>query len=131
MCEITTNFKLCTCVGEGELPDNHWVFYRYDSSRNEMIMGETTLPRFFDETKIETVNQMILDRLNSGEAFDKVFTFHKKDRLRVTVVIKDKMNEAEPYDFGFEYSRKKWKESEFDWLTWHWHHEEAEAGKIK
>jgi hypothetical protein len=110
MCLVSDKIKLCTCadVDDLEALDSYWILYQPDEDKEEgeFIIGTCVTPTAYRDPNFALNENILLERLNDGEAFDKPFQFSKKDRLQVVIQLD---NDRESFSYNFEYSGRKWK----------------------
>lgn len=128
MCTVSDKLRLCTCTtADPENLKHYWVFYRYDGSRNEDIVGEIMLPVMLS-FEVQAYNNATLERLlNEAGTFDIELHPKRKDRLMLAFTFPNQMDRVY---YGFHYSGRKWIPLEYSFLEWYRQHEEAAFGKI-
>lgn len=78
MCDLRDGFKLCTCDEDAKSFD--WELQRRDSARPlQAKRGRAVMPRF--SSAQQQTQQLILDRLAAGTAFDFEFSPLPEDVL--------------------------------------------------
>jgi len=133
MCIVSDKIKFCTCVADDvELDElNHyWVLHRYNKNKDIMVLGLALPPIEFFGQSYYADQEKILNRLNSGEAFDQDFSFKAEDRLEVVF---NAQKEDERLPFQFEFDGEEWfaEDEEFDSFSLMNNYDELAQGKIK
>lgn len=130
MCTISNKLKLCTCKTKEVYNLKHfWVLHRWVKGKNEMVLGQPVLPYYNSLVDIKLNKNILLTLLNEGNIFD--FDIELKDKDLLHIAFKYNDDDWQHHDYGFEFKKGKWRDTEYDALTWMWHHEEFKYGKIK
>ncbi len=130
MCKDSDKIKLCSCKATSiEKLKHYWIFYRYNSTKNNIIIGDFILPYMLDEEMVIKNKAVLRKRLNEEDAFDIDIFPKNKDRLQLTFTCSAFSNQQITY--GYSYKNGKWIEKDFDPLEWQWHHDEEIFGIIK
>ena len=105
MCEVSDKIKFCTCADVENIYelDSYWVLHKFNPGDDDVLIGMMQPPTAFRDPNFKPNRNVILDRLNDGEAFDKPFKFEKKDRLEVVI----KLN-GEQFFYYFKFCGRKW-----------------------
>ena len=125
MCRLSDKLKLCTCGTEVHKLKNYWVFHRFTKGQFINVVGEVMLPAYTDPSDHAYNKQLLPKLLNEGNIFDVELRPKNRDRLQLSFA-----TTQANLDYGFEFRAGKWKEIEFDFLTWMWRHNAEESGKI-
>ncbi|MFG6685218.1 hypothetical protein ACGK9U_01445 [Mariniflexile sp. HNIBRBA6329] len=115
MCKVSDKIKFCTCVDEKvdiEELNHYWVLHRYNKNKDLIVVGMPTLPQMFNPM-FDINEELLLNTLNSADAFDKNLDLKPGDRLEVVLCNHGRSNEVTLY-FNFKYTGKKWKPIEAD-----------------
>jgi hypothetical protein len=130
MCKVSDEIKLCTCA-DVELPDgldNYWVLYRPTGKEVENILiGICAPPTSFRDRNFKLNERTILDRLNSGEAFDRPMEFRKNDKLEVVLKLGD-LQEA--FSYYFKFCGRKWMATKEDYFELATKFKEVKQGAV-
>ncbi|WOD43173.1 hypothetical protein [Hwangdonia lutea] len=132
MCVISDNIKFCTCVDDNvdiEDLNHYWVLHRYNKDKNEEAMGEPILP-YHLHPRFDINETLLVNTLNTPEAFDKNLEIKRWDRLEVVLC----NNSKDGYDtlyYNFRYTGKIWKAIESDCFDLMNRFDEVNTGEIK
>jgi len=127
MCKVSSSLKLCTCDAK-KLPENYWIFHRFNAEKEWYVVGETMLPYFISADDDEFNRNLLLKLLNEKDVFDIEMNPQNKDRLQLTFKPSTK---SHCIYYGFEYLNGKWIHSSYDWHEWQWHHDRELSGEIR
>ena len=108
MCKVSDEIKFCSCaeLKHTDGLDNYWVLYRPSGKEDEdLLIGICPPPTSFRDRHFKLNECTILDRLNSGEAFDRPMELQKNDRLEVVLQL-DSTQEA--FSYYFKFCGRKW-----------------------
>src|SRR4051812_37561116 len=105
MCIRTGHLKLCTCNFGGDFPDNYWVLHRFNSKKDELIVGEA-ICNYKDPITEATICAFILASLNNADCFDQGVMIKSNDILQINVA-----HNNENFNYCYKYSRGKWREA--------------------
>lgn len=115
MCKVSGKIKFCTCVDENvdiEELNHYWVLHRYNKNKDLIVVGMPTLPQMFNPM-FDINEELMLNTLNSADAFDKNLDLKSGDRLEVVLCNHGRLNEETLY-FNFKYTGTQWKPIEAD-----------------
>lgn len=91
MCVVSDKIKFCTCVEvafeEGayeELP-HYWLLHRFNNQKGCEVMGISVMPLDYLQPNYLLNAQILGDRLNEKDAFDKIIEFKPKDQLEIVI----------------------------------------------
>ena len=115
MCKVSDKIKFCTCVDDSieiEELNNYWVLHRYNKDKDMSVMGEPILPNGL-QSMFEINKKILVDTLNSPEAFDKKIEIKEGDKLEV-VLCNNSSDDTGSLYYNFSYSGKIWKSIESD-----------------
>lgn len=132
MCEVSNKIKFCTCADDNidiEELNNYWVLHRYNKDKNMDVMGEPILP-YGLQPMFEINEEILVDILNSTEAFDKKIELKKGDKLEV-VLCNNATAGRESFYYNFKYSGKTWKSIESDIFDLMSRFDEVSGGEVK
>jgi len=112
MCEISTGIKLCTCEFGNKFPDNYWMLYDGSAVRISTMLGETKVPYFKTDLKVETfyTQENLVKLLNQENVFDKKMQLNNGAKLELV------FNLHRPYfkkAFSFYYENNEWIHNAF------------------
>ena len=130
MCKISSKIKFCTCINDNvdiEELDHYWVLHRYNKDKNVSVMGIPALPSDL-QPHFEVNETLLIDTLNTTDAFDKNIELEKGDRLEVVLCNNSKDNELY---YNFKFTGKTWKTIESDCFDIMNHFDEVKGGGIK
>ena len=128
MCTISKKLKLCTCKTKNVYQlKNFWELHRFVKGKEEIVLGETIMPYFNPLVDVKLNEKTILKLLNEGNIFDFEIELKDKDLLHLAFTFE---GNEEHNNYGFEFKKAKWKNTDHDSLSWMWHHEEYKYGKI-
>ena len=115
MCKISDKIKFCTChdIEDIDELETFWALYRYVKDKRVHIVGMPSLPSSFSDKHYFDNIFTIGVRLNEVDAFDKPFTFKKKDRFEL-VISNSQKNEEQRLEYAFEYDGQTWRHVEYD-----------------
>jgi hypothetical protein len=136
MCKLRETLKLCTCdVPTVSALEHHWVLYRFDKEKNNMVIGRVMLPDRL-HAKIDAHNRrLLLARLQEEDAFDVDLHPEEGDRLAITF----RCSEADAsgrrvkktITYGYARMGGRWVEERYDPLSWQWHHDQEQFGELR
>jgi hypothetical protein len=130
MCKISDKLQLCTCAATSvDKLKHYWVLYKLVKGKNHFIVGETMPPFLIEDITNLQNKSLLLQLLNDGNVFDEPIHPAQGDLLELSFQC-NKTAYGRLY-YGFKYMRGKWREEEYDSLSWSWHHDEAAVGEIK
>jgi hypothetical protein len=92
MCEVSDKIKFCTCVDDNidiEELNHYWGLHRYNKDKNLIVMGSPVLPDQLNP-KFEINAEIVVNTLNTPEAFDKNIELKRGDRLEVALCTNSK-----------------------------------------
>ena len=132
MCKVSDKIKFCTCVDENTNIDelNHyWVLHRYNKDKNEFLMG---LPIFPDHPHpmFKINDEILVNTLNSPEAFDTHLVFKSEDRLEI-VLCNNSKEVTSRFIYTFKYTGKTWKSIESDCFDLMNRFDQINTGELK
>jgi hypothetical protein len=133
MCKVSDKLKLCTCAKGEKMGKNYWIFYQHNKAKDCMIMGVPMLPAFISPEDEAFNSTLLLKLLNDGNVFDTDLHPKSKDRLLLSFHCPKATTgtDSNQLEYGFEYSRGKWKLEDFDPFEWTWKHDKKSKGKIE
>lgn len=113
MCKSPQYIKLCACIDDSidlESLDNYWILYRYNIVKEIFVLGEIKLPIFPDNNEIinneeARIYELLLDRLNEGNIFDKDVEHQDSDRLHIIIKLSDL---ADKVKYEYEFIDDEW-----------------------
>ena len=128
MCEVSDKIKFCTCAVVENIYelDSYWVLHKFNPGEDDVLIGMMQPPTAFRDPNFKLNRNVILDRLNDGEAFDKPIDFEKKDRLEVVITLG-----KEQFYYYFKYSGRKWIPVSEDAFELEKDFDEVQKGPIK
>ena len=112
MCKVSNRIKFCTCGPDMEIDemDNYWIFYRRNTDKNEMIIGDTLLPSELDTKDLAYNHQTLEKRINESDAFDIPLEPQSGDRLLIHITTtRANINSIDHYEFVYQ---EAWKSCE-------------------
>ncbi|QVY67112.1 hypothetical protein [Polaribacter sp. Q13] len=130
MCKVINRIKFCTCIDDNvdiEELNHYWILHRYNKDKNENVMGTPALPSDL-QPHFEVNETLLIDTLNTTDAFDKNIELEKGDRLEVVLCNNSKDNELY---YNFKFTGKKWKSIESDCFDIMNNFDEVKGGEIK
>jgi hypothetical protein len=130
MCKVTNKIKFCACIDDNtdiENQNHYWVLHRYNKNKNERVMGTPAFPS--DLHPMFIINEILLiDTLNTTDAFDKNIQLEKGDKLEVVLC---NTSENDTLYYNFKFSGKIWKSITSDSFDLMNNFDEVKSGKIK
>jgi hypothetical protein len=128
MCEVSDKIKFCTCAEAENIEelDSYWVLHKFNPGNDDFLIGMLEPPTAFRDPNFELNQNVILDRLNDGEAFDKPLEFEKKDRLEVVIKLG-----KEQFFYYFQYRGRKWKAVKEDPFELESNYDFKRGGRVK
>jgi hypothetical protein len=129
MCLVSEKIKLCSC-NKPDFKRHYWIFHRFSAEKNDLVIGEALLPAYIDPATDALNKNLLLQLLNQEDIFDFELVPQEKDRLQLSFLVKPIYGD-DHLSYGFEFRKRKWRLTSFDYLQWMWHHEEEARGKIK
>lgn len=131
MCLVSDKIKFCTCATyDVEKLKHYWKLYRYNTDKNNFIIGITVLPDLLIDIHYDINHSTILARLNESDAFDIPLQFNAKDVLEVVINNLDK-NDFRAATYYFKFKKGKWKQSFSNYFEISNYYDEEQSGKIK
>lgn len=136
MCKLEGTLKLCTCnAKEASWLDQHWVFYRFNAEKHDMMIGRVLLPDRL-HPNVEAANRrLLLARLQEEDAFDVELQPAEGDRLLITLRCTELdaagKEVSKMITYGYERKAGKWVEEPFNSLSWQWHHDRVRFGELR
>jgi hypothetical protein len=135
MCVVSDKIKFCTCVEgafeEGayeELP-HYWLLHRYNNQKGLMVMGMPVMPLDYLQPNYLLNAQIVGDRLNEKDAFDKIIEFKPKDQLEI-VINNLSDDELARMSFCFIFKKGKWIKKKYDTFEIMSHYDELAFGNF-
>ena len=133
MCVVSDKIKFCTCVEgdfeEGayeELP-HYWILHRFNNQKGLMVMGMPVMPLDYLQPNYSLNAQIVGDRLNEKDAFDKIIEFKPKDQLEI-VINNLSDDELDRMSFCFIFKKGKWVKKKYDTFEIMSHYDELAYG---
>ena len=133
MCVVSDKIKFCTCVEgdfeEGayeELP-HYWILHRFNNQKGLMVMGMPVMPLDYLQPNYLLNAQIVGDRLNEKDAFDKIIEFKPKDQLEI-VINNLSVDELDRMSFCFIFKKGKWVKKKYDTFEIMSHYDELAYG---
>lgn len=133
MCEIGKNIKLCTCLSDSyEKLQHYWILHRFNKNKHEQIVGMPIMPHELELELFsrEKMQNQLLERLNSGDAFDFPIEFKSRDQLEIVFNNNSKFGE-DPILFCFKFKKNIWQVEVYDSFELMGRYDELKFGKIK
>ena len=131
MCTVSDKIKFCTCSSDElnlEELEHYWILNRYQKGKDNMVLGEPSLPTEYKDPNFKINREQLLARVNEPEAFDKPLDFKRKDRLEL--VLNNKLDYDKIYIYEFEYTGKEWKYVSHDPFNLMNHYHEIDSGEL-
>lgn len=128
MCKVEDEVKFCTCPETSAVRSTqHWIFYRHDPSRSNMVIGRVATPARLSPSIDRHNKQTLLACINKPGTFDVDLDPRPGDRLAVTLQCSPQHIEPSPkrsdvITYGYEWRHGAWVEAPFNPLEWQWHH---------
>lgn len=126
MCDLTKEFKLCSCDGANLSPSEiGWILRRKNEQKEiRLIQGKPAIQKLSEnETQLKTA---ITQQLNERNCFDFEYTPQTDDFLTI------KTTEPQTIWFAFRYQQGEWKEDDStEFSHWRMQLEAYQEGKIK
>ncbi|TYB74058.1 hypothetical protein [Bizionia myxarmorum] len=132
MCKLSNKIKFCTCIDEDkdiEELNHYWVLHRYNKNKGETVMGSPILPDHLNPM-FEINAELLVNTLNTPEAFDKNLQLEKGDRLEV-VLCNNAKDRNESLYYNFKYTKGIWKTMESDCFDLMSNFDEVRGGEVK
>ena len=131
MCEIGKNIKFCTCLSDSyEKLQHFWILHRFNKNKHELIVGMPIMPPELELFSTENLQNQLLERLNSGVAFDFPIEFKSRDQLEIVFNSNSKFRVG-PIFFCFKFKKNMWQVEEYDSYELMGRYDELKFGKIK
>ena len=136
MCELPKALRFCTCKARSLAQLTHfWVFYRFDKTKDDMVIGRVALPDRLDATVDKYNRALLLARLHEDDAFDLDLDPREGDLLaiafRCTEVNQRGVREDRTITYGYKRTGDRWVDEPFNHLEWQWHHHHERFGKLR
>ncbi|HAP69436.1 MAG TPA: hypothetical protein DCR04_06880 [Flavobacteriales bacterium] len=132
MCKVSEKIKFCTCgdIQNIEELDDYWILHRFNKDKDEddIMIGMLAPPTVFRDSNFEFNENAILERLNTGEAFDKPMNLEKRDRLEVVINMND---DDGSFSYNFQFYGRKWKAVKEDVLGLLERYDQNKRGKVE
>lgn len=135
MCKLSHKIKLCTCVDENmNIKDlNHyWVLHRVNSntekSMNEIILGMPIFPDHL-HPMFDINDKVLLNTLNSNEAFDKKIHMTLGDVIEIVLCNND--NTTGLFRYTYKFNGVQWETKDTDCFELSNNYKELKKGRIK
>ncbi len=132
MCEVSDKIKFCTCIDDTidiEELNHYWVLHRYNKDKNDIVMGMPVLPNDLHPL-FEINEEIVVQTLNTPEAFDKNMELKRRDRLEV-LLCSNTSGANDRFYNNFRYTGKIWKSIEPDCFDLMSRFEEVNTGEIQ
>jgi hypothetical protein len=132
MCEVSDKIKFCTCVDDDiyiEELNHYWVLHRYSKDINLNVMGSPVLPDHLNPM-FEINAEIVVNTLNTPEAFDKNIELKRGDRLEVALCNNSNDHNDMLY-YNFKYTGKIWKSIKSDCFDLMSRFDEVSKGEIQ
>lgn len=129
MCTVSDKIILCTCEIKDVVHLKHfWCLYRENPNPEVFIIGQPVFP--YESLLLKNPHNLdiLCEKLNDGNIFDKPIDFLNDDRLQISIHFK---GVEFPTDYGFEFQNGKWEPVEFEYFNWLRGQDEFKQGKIK
>lgn len=127
MCTVSDKLKLCTCKNDTDMPKDYWTLYRFVKGKNTITIGDPIMPASIDPEKDKYNENLLLQLLNEGNAFDEPLYPIEKDRLQISFECKDDSR----VNYGFIFENNTWKIIDYDFFEWEAKHDEIQEGEIR
>ncbi|GGG52168.1 hypothetical protein [Bizionia arctica] len=132
MCKVSDKIKFCTCFDANidiEELNYYWLLHRYNKDKNHIVMGSPVLPEYLNP-RFEINAELLVNTLNTPEAFDKNLQLEEGDRLEV-VLCNNAKDSNESLYYNFKYTGNIWKTIQSDCFDLMSRFDEVSGGEIK
>jgi len=124
MCKPASQIIFCTCDFEDDFPDDYWILHRFSPDKNDFIIGEPRMPYSKSPKNFYDMKQVLLNRLNSGTAFDKPLHLVNGDIMVICIVKFDDL-------FAYRFNDASWEiYDEYDQFELVSHYNEIKNGTM-